>query len=91
MLLERMASIKRAMRNAKEKICLAFIPPDETRGIPDSAQHLRAVSLNCRDGGWGYGPRCAVPYSTGRNVSVLQRQLPSLAFWKVNDFSTARR
>jgi hypothetical protein len=39
----------------------------------------------------GYGPRCAVPYSTGRSDSVLQRQLPSLVFWKANDFSMVRR
>ena len=32
-------------------------------------------------------PLCAVPYSTGRNVSVLQRQLRPAVFWNANDFS----
>ncbi len=38
-----------------------------------------------------YGPRCTVPYSTGRNASVLQRQLPSFVFWNAKDFSTVTR
>ena len=82
--------MKRAMRNAKEKIRLALISPNEIRWWHSRRSATSGAGAMCRFG-VGYGPRCAVPYSTGRSVSVLQRQLPSLAFWKANDFSMVRR
>lgn len=82
--------MKRAMQNAKEKIPVAFISPNEMRVASRLHCNISGHNKSC---GWRgyYGPRCAVPYSTGRSASVLQRQLPSLAFWKENDFSTVRR
>lgn len=77
--------MKRAIRNAKETIPVAFISPNEMRV---------ASQTHCNIGGSSkvrYGPRWAVPYSTGCSVSVPQRQLPSLAFWKAKDFSIVRR
>ena len=85
-----MASMKRAMRNEKEKICLVT-PSDMAVAFQThcniGGSRIMQVCGRCAD----HGPRCAVPYSTGRSVSVLQRQLPSRVFWNPNDFSIVRR
>jgi len=52
---ERMASIKRAIRNAKEKIPLAFISPNEMR-VASHAQCNIGRSRNVQAGEC-YGPR----------------------------------
>lgn len=80
--------MKRSMRKVKEKIPIAVISPSEMRVA--SQTHCIGWSNNVR-ACERYGPRCAVPYSTGRSASVPQLQLPSLAFLKANDFSIMRR
>ena len=81
--------MKRAMRNAKEKIPMAFISPNEMRVA--SRMHCNMSGSNNVQDCECYGPRCAVPNSTGRSASVWQLQLPSLASLKANDFSIVRR
>jgi hypothetical protein len=87
--LERTASTKRAIPNAKEKIRIAFNSPNEMRVASQTQRNISGsndvLAWEC------YGPRCAVPNSTGRSPSVLQLQLPSLVFLKANDFSIVRR
>lgn len=81
--------MKRAIRNAKDKIPVAFILPNEMRVASQTHCNIGGSSEDAV--GECYGPRWAVLYSTGCSVSVPQRQLPSLAFWKAKDFSIVRR
>lgn len=90
--LPRMASINARSEIQKEKIRLAIISPKRMSCQASQAHcNIGKVAVGNPADGERYGPRCAEPYSTGRSVSVVQRQLPSLAFWNANDFSIVSR